>query len=62
MIKHEDANMLAYFWKEKGNPERYVRYKECIDEFPLFKQAWINYKLASAALDQLSEQLEYYDG
>ena len=61
MSRADDATMLAYFWTEKGDPTRYINYEECIDSFPMFKQAWINYRLAASALDAEADKLSYID-
>lgn len=49
--RDDDLTMLQYFWSEKGDMKRYCRYAECIDNFPLVKQAELNMQLATLALD-----------
>lgn len=39
-------DMVAYFWKEKGDPTRYVEWdtKRCADLMPDFYEAWSRYR------------------
>ena len=54
----EDLGMLRYFWMDKGDMERYVRYEDCIDEFPLIKQAMTNLRLAELTMDAAFDEQE----
>lgn len=61
MASHTDDNcfkrMVAYFWKEKEDPERYTDWDEerCKRLMPAFHTAWSQYKvykkLANIAAD-----------
>lgn len=51
--------MIAYFWKEKGDPERYVGFdRERLAKLdPPFYFAWVQYQVAKAAVDAMAENI-----
>ena len=42
----EELNMLACFWEEKGDMERYVGFDRAIVLFPELNAAWRDYQAA----------------
>lgn len=55
------ANMLDYFWFERGDIERYVRWNEqrMEEDFPDILKAWKDYKTAEKQLNRLIKS--YYE-
>jgi len=51
-------NTVAYFWREKGDPTRYVEWNEqrCRDLMPDFHFAWRTYEMARVALNTIAEE------
>ncbi len=53
------ANMLQYFWQEKGDPERFTGWDEALveKEFPAVAAAWRQYKSARAVMSAVIRSL-----
>jgi len=60
-LTEEEKSMIKYFWKEKGNLERYVEYPEVIkklrEEGSVIPHLWNNYILARDLLDMAIDDL-----
>jgi hypothetical protein len=56
------CGMVAYFWKEKGDPTRYTGWDEvrCAELMNTFYSAWLHYQAAHKALDILADQYDPY--
>ncbi len=61
-LTEEDVNMLAYFWNEKGDLERWCHWedrKEIMEmHCPEILKAWHEYKLSRRVLTKLINNLE----
>lgn len=57
--KDDYANMLDYFWCEKGDLERFTGWNEALTEreFPAVYEAWKNYKRAKAVMNAVIKSL-----
>jgi len=60
-LTDDDKNMVDYFWKEKGDIERWVsweeRKSEIAKECPALVKAWEDYKAAEAILNIVVDSL-----
>ncbi len=56
-----DVQMLKYFWKEKGDLSRYIRWEDIVKEnkYPHVIRAWKDYLYAVVVLNALIENLDY---
>lgn len=60
-LDREDAvNMLAYFWEEKGNLERWADFDRgyLAQEFPAVLKAWDDYKSSRLVLDAVVRDMK----
>jgi hypothetical protein len=61
MITDGDLNLIKYFWREKGDIERWCDFKEKKEElrimFPSLIRAWEDYKHAEVTLNALVDSL-----
>jgi hypothetical protein len=57
-------NMLAYFWQEKGDIERWCGFdrEHLAREFPAVLKAWDNYTASRAVLSAVIRDLERTGG
>lgn len=53
MSKQEEAQMLRYFWEEKGDVTRYIGWEDAIEQFPKIKRAWQKYEAAKQKLSRV---------
>ena len=53
MDREQAAEMIGYFWQEKGDLERWSSYDReyLAREFPAVLKAWEDYKASRAVLD-----------
>jgi hypothetical protein len=61
MMDREDAiNMLAYFWEEKGDLERWCDFdrEHLAREFPAVLKAWDDYKTSRLVLDAVVRDMK----
>lgn len=61
-LNNEQKDMIKYFWREKGNMERYACFEELkpliAQELPEVLMAWENYKAILAELETASNILD----
>lgn len=61
MDREEAVNLLAYFWEEKGDMERWCDFNRdyLAKEFPAVLKAWDDYKASRLVLDAVVRDMKH---
>ena len=57
-VNLEEANSLAYFMEEKGDPSRYCNFEKVCNKCPALQKAWTDYKASEQILQFVIQGLK----
>ena len=60
-LTQDEVSSIQYYWKERGNPSRWIGFEEALKRCPELEKVWNDYRIAKRILSGIIEGLEGID-